>query len=673
MYSPTISAAANALSVTINSGAKLTFSGAYTLTIAASGLGVSNGGTIVLGSGSISGTNSSVNNTGSISIGGGTITDTGLRNGGALSGYGTLVGALTNSGTVSVSGGTLVDNSGISTSGSISIASGATLSSTGTVSETAGTISIAGGTLSGGSFAISSGASLTGYGTVSDTLSGAGTLTASGGTLTLTAAIPASSGLQFAIADSATSVLKLSGAVGDSNTVSFLGTHGALELNDVTISTDGLHFAGTVSGLDVASSATPTLSGIDYINVQGTVTKVAFTDSTHIQLWNNTTSLGTITLGAAVNTSTTYVDWQADSALSGNLGLGGTDVYLSSVVCFVTGTRILTAAGERRVETLRPGERVMVLAGEGQEERPIRWVGHRRIDLAAHPQPQMAAPVCVARDAFADGVPHADLLLSPDHAVFIDGRLIAVRQLVNGASIRRVEGLDAVEYWHLELDAHAVLLSEGLPVESYLDTGNRNWFDNGGEPLLLHPMMDVETGTETRVARSCAPFATEEAVVRPVWNRLAARAVALGQVLPEAVPATTEADLQLLAGERQVKPLYAENGLYLFVLRAGDQRLRLRSRSLVPAERWPWLDDRRRLGVAVAAVVLRGAEEVRRLALTGPEFGTGWWEAESGRRWTDGDALLTLPPHEGPCVLEVSVSATLPYEDAGSAKVARAA
>jgi len=33
--------------------------------------------------------------------------------------------------------------------------------------------------------------------------------------------------------------------------------------------------------------------------------------------------------------------------------------------------------------------------------------------------------------------------------------------------------LESVEYWHVELDSHDVILAEGLAAESYLDTGNR--------------------------------------------------------------------------------------------------------------------------------------------------------------------------------------------------------
>ena len=72
--------------------------------------------------------------------------------------------------------------------------------------------------------------------------------------------------------------------------------------------------------------------------------------------------------------------------------------------------------------------------------------------------------------AFSEGAPRRDLLLSPDHAVYIDDVLIPIRYLVNGVSIVQ-QTVDAVTYWHVELPEHDVLLAEGLPAESFLDTG----------------------------------------------------------------------------------------------------------------------------------------------------------------------------------------------------------
>ena len=64
------------------------------------------------------------------------------------------------------------------------------------------------------------------------------------------------------------------------------------------------------------------------------------------------------------------------------------------------------------------------------------------------------APVRVQRGAFADNMPHTDLLLSPDHAIFVDGKLICARQLANGTTIRPERGWTVVDYYHVELDRH---------------------------------------------------------------------------------------------------------------------------------------------------------------------------------------------------------------------------
>ncbi len=138
-----------------------------------------------------------------------------------------------------------------------------------------------------------------------------------------------------------------------------------------------------------------------------------------------------------------------------------------TVPCFATGTRLLTAAGEIAVEHLlgrRPGA-----DAAGRRLAPVRWIGRRAIDCRRHPRPEQVWPVRVRAGAFGPGRPARDLLLSPDHSVHVDGALIPVRHLVNGASVRQ-QAVDLVEYWHIELASHDVLFAEGLPVESYLDT-----------------------------------------------------------------------------------------------------------------------------------------------------------------------------------------------------------
>ena len=86
----------------------------------------------------------------------------------------------------------------------------------------------------------------------------------------------------------------------------------------------------------------------------------------------------------------------------------------------------------------------------------------------------------IAAHAFAPGLPHRVLHLSPDHALWLDGVLIPAHLLVNGASVAR-QAVDDITYWHIELARHDIILAEGLPAETYLDTGNRRAFDAEGE------------------------------------------------------------------------------------------------------------------------------------------------------------------------------------------------
>ena len=62
--------------------------------------------------------------------------------------------------------------------------------------------------------------------------------------------------------------------------------------------------------------------------------------------------------------------------------------------------------------------------------------GHQ-VQVSALSALAMVWPVCIAAGAFGENVPARDLFVSPDHAISIDGGLVPVRLLVNGASIIR--------------------------------------------------------------------------------------------------------------------------------------------------------------------------------------------------------------------------------------------
>jgi hypothetical protein len=169
-----------------------------------------------------------------------------------------------------------------------------------------------------------------------------------------------------------------------------------------------------------------------------------------------------------------------------------------TVTNFVSGTRIATTIGSVLIEDLQIGDQVRAMfVGSA----PIKWIGHRKINCSRHPDQRKVWPVRIAAGAFGERLPRRSLWLSPDHAVFIDDVLVPIKHLVNGTTIQQMP-MDEVAYYHVELSRHDVLIAEGLPVESYLDTGDRSNFTNGVGAIKLHPDFSARTWE----AMGCAPL-----------------------------------------------------------------------------------------------------------------------------------------------------------------------
>lgn len=169
------------------------------------------------------------------------------------------------------------------------------------------------------------------------------------------------------------------------------------------------------------------------------------------------------------------------------------------IACFVAGTRLATESGEVAVQSLRVGDRVRaVLTGRWET---VNWIGHRIVDCVRHPRKEQVWPVKVAAHAFGPCQPGRDLWLSPNHGVYVNDALIPVGLLVNGTSVRQIR-LPAVAYWHVELPRHEVILAEGMPAESYLDTGDRTDFLHGGDFTTLFPAFAARRNN----SEACAPL-----------------------------------------------------------------------------------------------------------------------------------------------------------------------
>ena len=174
----------------------------------------------------------------------------------------------------------------------------------------------------------------------------------------------------------------------------------------------------------------------------------------------------------------------------------------SPIACFVAGTRLATESGEVEVQSLRVGDRVRaVLTGRWET---VAWIGHRVIDCTRHPHKDQVWPIRVSAHAFGPCQPGRDLWLSPHHGVYVNDVLIPVGLLINGTTIRQIQ-LPAIDYWHVELPRHEVILAEGMPAESYLDTGDRTDFLLAGPFTTLFPTF----GFQRADGEGCAPLVTD--------------------------------------------------------------------------------------------------------------------------------------------------------------------
>ena len=169
---------------------------------------------------------------------------------------------------------------------------------------------------------------------------------------------------------------------------------------------------------------------------------------------------------------------------------GGTGPCVTSACtrsCFLAGTRIKTTAGEITIEDLRIGDNVLTTSGQA---KPIKFIGRRKVSRErTGPWKKGEGPVKIARFAIDGKAPHSDLYISPTHAIYIDGILIPVGNLVNGVTIvadAKPEAL-SLTLLHIELDTHDAILAEGLAVESFRhDNPHAQAFDNADEYVRLY-------------------------------------------------------------------------------------------------------------------------------------------------------------------------------------------
>ena len=585
----------------------------------------SNTGTIIGGSGPTAGPGAAFFSAGTLS-----------NSGTILGGNGSAAGA-----GVLLLGASTFDNTGIITAGigsaggsggvGVYLMSAGSFDNSGTITGGSGGTGNSGGVgiyiTSGGSFS-NSGTLIGGQGS---TYAGAGAYLIRG-TLTNAGLIAGGLNGSGSRADAikfgthASSLIVESGATFQGNVVANISAPDTLAIGGTTavslsgIGTEFQNFSALAFDPGATGTITGTYTAMENLNItsfaQGdtlildgfAATSDTYVSNVGLELSNGTNTITLDITGSFSTANFNVIDPPTNTTISLN------------PPCFAAGTRILTTRGEIPVENLTLNDHVILDSGT---TAPIQWLGFRSLSPNRHPNPEQVSPIHIQAGALADNIPHRDLIVSPDHALYLDGALIPAKALLNGTTIRQIN-VTSITYYHVELPTHAILLAEGTPTESYLETGNRHAFTNADSlPLILHPNL-----AQTRREReSCAPFTESGPLVEAVRAQILART---NQTF------TTDPALTL-----QTNP---------------DGSVAIISRSAIPGQLNADPRDQRRLGVKIASLEIGGET----IALDHPLLTEGWHTTEPDGRWTNGRSVIPAELVRGEKII-LAPAATLAY------------
>lgn len=187
-------------------------------------------------------------------------------------------------------------------------------------------------------------------------------------------------------------------------------------------------------------------------------------------------------------------------------GSGNVSLDIDNIVCFTSGTGILTPRGLQMIEDLQAGDTVITRDNGLQ---PIRWIGRRTV-----PAIGKLAPICFATGSLPNLT--RPLLVSPQHRMLFGNHrsrmhlgqsevLVCAKHLVNGTNITRNIGGE-VTYLHMLFDRHEIVYADGTASESFhpRDISMQAISDKARNEIFdLFPDLRADPSAYGNTARKC--------------------------------------------------------------------------------------------------------------------------------------------------------------------------
>ncbi|WP_171237212.1 Hint domain-containing protein [Ruegeria sp. HKCCA5763] len=180
--------------------------------------------------------------------------------------------------------------------------------------------------------------------------------------------------------------------------------------------------------------------------------------------------------------------------------------------CFGKGTLIETIDGPIPVEDLKPGQ--MICTNDGT--KPVLWVGHAKV-VFGRPELDHLRPIIFSPSSLGRNTPLRSLKLSPQHRICLqkpeyellfgtNSVLLPAKFLVGRQGVTVDREIDSVDYYHILLDGHFILYSNGLMAESLLLS---EWVYSESSAAALLEFREIfkenAGGKQNVTSRTCYP------------------------------------------------------------------------------------------------------------------------------------------------------------------------